>query len=139
MTKYSISEDHQWPDEKKREAEERGLSSTTVESHEVDIIHTTDPSEDMGYGRDKYTVHIANDGLDDDDTPYAVYATKHRWKGNFWRDVLDIDWCDLPTTVQRRVASVVACDDLDDLDPGVRVIGEDGRSTWRERGRDDDE
>ena len=131
MTKYSVPDDY-W-DRKDEPADE--YSPTTVDSHNVDVILTTDPTETMGYGREKYTAHIVHD----DEGVRVLYFTKHRWKGNYWRDVRDLDWLDVPGSVRQQVAAVVACDGVDDLDPGVRVIGEGGRSTWRQcaRGEDD--
>lgn len=128
MTKYQIPDGHEWADEQTEDFAEQPVPVT---SHDVEIIHTTDPTEDMGYGRDKYTVHLAHD--DREHTPYAVFATKWRWKGNFWRESLEVDWRDLPNVVQRRAASVIACESVADLDPGTRVIEPEGRDPWRER------
>jgi hypothetical protein len=126
-TKYGdrIPDDY-WDEDDEQDAE----SPASLESHEVDVILTTDPTEDMGYGREKYTIHI---GHDFEDSPVAVFATEHRWKGNFWRDVRQIDWHDVPGAVKREVADVVDCDGVNDLHPGRRVVGEGGRSTWTSR------
>lgn len=131
MSKYSIPDDHEWADEQTEDFTE---SPVSVESHKVEIVHTTDPTEDMGYGRDKYTVHIVNDD-DRERAPFALYATKWRWKGNFWRETLQVDWRDLPNVVQRRVASTVACASVAALDSGTRLIDEEGEEPWRERER----
>lgn len=132
MNKYNIPDDHEWADEQTEDFTE---SPVTVKSHDVDIIHTIDPTEDYGYGRDKYTVHITNDN-ERERSPYALYATKHRWKGNFWRETLEVDWRDLPNVVQRRVASVVACKGVADLDSGSRLIDKEGRNPWQREGDD---
>lgn len=126
MSKYSVPDDH-WESREERELAE---SPARVDTHSVEVILTTDPTEKYGYGREKYTVHIVHDG---EDAPYALYATEHRWKGNFWRDVKDIDWHDVPGTVRKQVACVVACNGVNDLHPGHRVIGEGGESRWKRR------
>ena len=130
MTKYSVPDDY-WEQDEQAESE---YTPTHVDAHKVDVILTTDPTETMGYGREKYTTHIVHD----DEGVRVLYVTKHRWKGNYWRDIRDLDWLDVPGSVRQQVAAVVACDGVDDLDPGVRVIGEGGRSTWRQH-KDEDE
>lgn len=128
MTKYEIADDHEWADEK--QADDPAESPVSVDSHTVDIIHTTNPDADMGYGRDKYTVHIVDESSWNDGTPYATHAVKHRWKGNFWRETKQVDWRDLPPIVRKRVLSLVPCLALD---PGCRLVDEGGRSVWSER------
>ncbi len=128
MTKYSVPDDH-WEDEDDGPVESN--APTSIESHTVDVILTTDPTEDMGYGRKKFTAHIAHK----DDGPVVLYFTRHRWKGNFWRDIEELDWRDVPGSVKRQVAAVVACDGVDDLDPGHRLVEEGGRSTWQREER----
>lgn len=115
--------------------EETDQSPTSIDSHTVDVILTTDPDEEMGYGREKYTTKLVHD----DDGLRVLYCVEHRWKGNFWRDIREWDWCDVPHPVRERVASVVDCDGVDDLNPGVRLIGEGGRCSWTHRQEDDDD
>lgn len=122
MTKYSVPDDH-WDDSDDSTAE---FSPVHVDSHTVDVIHTTDPNESMGYGRDRYSAHVTHG----DDGPTVLYFTKHRWKGNYWREHLELDWRDTPGVVRRQVADVVACDGVDDLDPGHRLIDEGGEACW---------
>lgn len=135
-TKYGDRlKDHDWTSDDPEGPESE--SPASLESHEVDVILTTDPTATDGYGREKYTIHVDH-GFED--SPVAVFATKHRWKGNFWRDVKQIDWHDVPGAVQQTVADVVDCDGVGDLHPGRRVVGEGGRSTWtthEDGGRDD--
>lgn len=136
MTKYEVPDDH-WEEEQEDE-EESNESPVRVESHDVDVILTVDPDHDhadMGYGREKYTVRLVDD---DEDAPYALYCIEHKWKGNYWRDVKELDWRDIPTEVQLRVAEVVDCAGVDDLDSGVRLVEEGGRSTWTARKESDD-
>lgn len=121
MTKYEIGDDHEWYDEKKarKEREERE-KRTTLDTHKVDVVHQY--GDDPMWDRRKYTVHIKHR---DADSPIGLYAIPHRWKGNFWREYEFenwVDWCDLPYPVRERVADVVACDGVDDLDPGCRVV-----------------
>ena len=121
MSKYSVPDDY-W------EKDEPDYSPTHVHSHKIDVILTTDPTESMGYGREKYTAHLTHD----EDGPTVLYFTEHRWKGNYWRDIRRWDWKDVPGSVRQQIAAVVACDGVTDLDPGVRLINEGGESTWRE-------
>ena len=124
MSKYSVPDDYWEPDE----PEEADYSPTSIDSHKIDVVLTTDPTETMGYGREKYTATLSHD----EDGPTVLYFIKHRWKGNFWRDIRRLDWLDVPGSVRQQVADIVACDGVDDLDPGVRLIDEGGESTWRE-------
>lgn len=127
-TKYSVDDDY-WTREESTPAKKG--RPTTVESHTVDVILTIDPTKDMGYGRKKYTVHIFHTNAD---SPVALYAMQHRWKGNFWQKHKQIDWCDVPLPVKCRVEQIVACNGIDDLDPGHRLIGEGGRDPWTRNG-----
>lgn len=131
MTKYGdmIPDDHTWEDEDEGPVEPG--APTSVDSHTVDVILTTDPTENMGYGRKKFTAHISHK----DDGPVVLYFTRHRWKGNFWRDIEELDWRDVPGSVKRQVAAVVACDSVEDLNPGHRLVEEGGRSTWQREKR----
>lgn len=124
--KYDVPDDH-WEEDDEDDNDGYDDDRTSIQSHEVDVVLTTDPTEDMGYGRERYTVHISHTN---DDAPYALYATKHRWKGNYWRDYKRIDWQDVPKRVRDRTADVVACDGPQDLHPGHRLIGEGGEKTW---------
>lgn len=134
MTKYQISDDHEWADEQ-RDREAREYDPTSLESHTVDVVLTTDQDERYGYGRERYTVHV---GHDEDNAPYVVYAVEHTWKGNYWRETREWDWRDIPGSVRQRATSVVAgADSPADLDSGYRLIDEGGRPTWRRRDEDD--
>lgn len=125
-TKYTIPDDH-W-DEADREPDEDAHPTQYIDSHEVNVFVDDVPDPEDNYDRTKYTAHVTyRDG-----EPSVLYFTTHRWKGNFWRDKTDIDWQEAPQTVKERVAAVVACDGVDDLDPGVRLIDDDGRDRWRE-------
>ncbi|RQG93713.1 hypothetical protein [Natrarchaeobius oligotrophus] len=123
-TKYSVPDGH-WDDDPEPEPE---LERTRVSDHEIDVIFVTDPGADMGYGREKYTATIRYD--DETGEPYVLFAVEHRWKGNYWRDVTDWDWRDVPEPVRRQIAAVLPVDSPDDLDDGVRVIGEGGECRW---------
>lgn len=125
MTKYGdMIENHEWTDP---DPEADGGERTTVKNHEIEVIYTTDPSEDGGYGREKYTAHVS---YEDDGTPYVLYAIKHRWKGNYWRDTHDYDWRDVPGPVRQQVAAMLPVDGPDDLDCGTRMVDEGGESRW---------
>ena len=125
-TKYTIPEDH-WA-EADRDPETDAHPTQYIDSHEVAVYVDDVSNPEDNYDRTKYTVQITyNDG-----EPTFLYATAHRWKGNYWRDKVDYDWRETPQEVKARVAAVVACDGVDALDPGVRLIDEDGRDRWRE-------
>lgn len=125
-TKYTIPDDH-W-DEDEVEEETEAHPTQYIDSHEVNVYVDDEPDPDDNYDRTKYTAHITyRDG-----EPSVLYFTTHRWKGNYWRDKTDLDWRDAPGIVKQRVAAVVACDGVDDLNPGVRLVEEGGRSRWKE-------
>lgn len=126
MTKYEIPDDYEWADEKQGQTE--APDRTSIDSHEVDVIYTTDPSEDYGYGRERYTATLRYD--DETDEPYVLMVVKHRWKGNYWRDTHDMDWRDTPEPVRKQVAAVLPVDAPDELDCGVRMFDEGGESRW---------
>jgi hypothetical protein len=132
QTKYSIPDDY-WD----RDTEEQAPceSPTTVDSHDVDVIFTTDPHAAHGYGREKYTAHLVHN----DNGATVLFFTKHRWAGNFWRETKELDWRDVPRVVKRQVAAVVACDDVDELAPGHRLVDEGGEHTWKRFGEAADE
>lgn len=121
MTKYSVPDEH-WENEDHAEDEER---PTSIESHEIDVILTTDPTEDMGYGREKYTAHIVHKG-----SPEILYITQHRWKGNYWREWKDWDSQDVSQLVKEQVADALGYQFAEDLENDVRVIGEGGMSCY---------
>lgn len=129
-TKYEVPEGH-WedddPDPEPEPEPESAADPVRIDSHTIDVVLTTDPDADMGYGREKWSVVFQHD----DGDVYCLYATEHRWKGNYWRDVRLWDWRDVPTVVRRAAAAIVECDGHEALDPGGRVVGEDGESTWR--------
>lgn len=130
MAKYNVPDGHWDRDDDNDESE---YSPTTIDTHRVAVILTTDPHEKMGYGRKKYTAHLTHD----EDGPTVLYFTRSRWKGNFWREIEELDWLDVPGVVRQQVASVVACDGVDELSPGVRLIEEGGESVWGRDGTSD--
>jgi len=126
-TKYGDRiEDHDWSDP---DDSEDAPDRTRIGSHDIEVIYTTDPSESMGYGREKYTARIAYD--DADGTPYVLFAIKHRWKGNYWRDTHDLDWRDVPQPVREQVAAALPVPDAAALDTDARLIEEGGESRWQ--------
>jgi hypothetical protein len=125
-TKYGDRlEDHDWSGP---ELEAETTDRTHVKNHEIDVIYVTDPAEDMGYGREKYTATIRYD--DETGDPYVLYAVEHRWKGNYWRDTTDWDWRDLPEPVRQQVAAALPVESPDELDSGTRLMDEGGESRW---------
>lgn len=125
-TKYTVPDDH-W-DEEDVEEENDAHPTEYIASHEVAVYVDDEPDPDDNYDRTKWTAHVTyRDG-----EPSVLYFTTHRWKGNYWRDQYDYDWRETPDVVKRRVASVVACDGVDDLDPEVRLIDEEGVNRWKE-------
>lgn len=123
MAKYSVPDEFWDDDEPEVEADDR----MHVESHKIEVVYTTDPDEKYGYGREKYTVTIT---YDDERGTEALRAIKHRWKGNYWRDTLDLDWQDVPVPVRQKVAALLPVDGPDELESGVRLFDEGGESRW---------
>jgi hypothetical protein len=123
MAKYSVPDGHWEKDEPEVEHDDR----LHVKGHEIEVVYTYDPDEKHGYGREMYTVTIT---YDDEHGTEALYAIKHRWKGNYWRDVLDLDWQDVPEPVRQKVASLLPVDGPDELESGVRLFDEGGESRW---------
>lgn len=109
--------------------DEAGDSPTSIKNHEIDVVLTTDPDADMGYGRERYTVTLTYD--DDGDDPVVLYVVEHRWKGNYWRDTTDWDWRDIPEAVREQVADVLPVADAAALTPENRLIAEGGESRWK--------
>lgn len=127
MTKYGdrIDDDHWEQDHSEPDQPER----TSVKDHTIDVIYVTDPDPDYpGYGREKYTAHLKYD--EDLGGPYVLYVVEHRWKGNYWRDVTDWGFEDVPEPVRQRVASVLPVNRPEDLDTDVRTVDEGGESRW---------
>jgi len=124
-TKYTVPDGH-W--EKDAEDTTDAHPTQYIKSHEVDVYVDDEPDPEDNYDRTKYTAHITYR----DDEPSALYVTTHRWKSNYWRDMMDLDWRDTPKIVKERVAAVVACDGVDDLDPNVRLVEEGGRNRWKD-------
>ncbi|WP_455448225.1 hypothetical protein [Natrinema thermotolerans] len=132
-TKYGDQiADHDWSNAEPDEPDE--LDRTSVSSHEIDVIYTTDPGETGGYGRTKYTATIRYD--DEGGAPYVLFVVQHRWKGNYWRDVTDLDWRDTPAPVREQVAAALPVEDPDALDSGARLIDEGGESRWEKYHKD---
>jgi len=131
-TKYGEQiKDHDWskPDEG---TESR--RNTNVAGHELEITHIYDETKDRNYGKHKYRIPIRYD--DETGNPYALYAVKHRWKGNYWRDTTDFDWRDLPKPVKRRVASLLPVESHEVLRTEERLIPEGGESRWQKYHKD---
>lgn len=128
MTKYSVPEDAFESDD-----EPEDESPASIQSIRVDVILVTDPTDDMGYGREKYTAHVKTD----DDGTRVVFFTEHTWKGNYWREFKDWDWQDVPGSVRQKVADAMNVEDWRELDPGVRVVDEGGEKRFEFRGGDD--
>ncbi|ELY73245.1 hypothetical protein [Natrinema pallidum] len=127
-TKYGDQlEDHEW-DDSDGETEPDALERTSVVSHTIDVIYTIDPGETGGYGREKYSATIRYD--DETGDPYILFVVKHRWKGNYWRDVTDLDWRDAPGPVREQIAAALPVDGPDALDSGSRLIDEGGENRW---------
>lgn len=123
-TKYGDRiKDHEWTDDSVTERPDR----TTVKKHELDVVYTTDPDADMGYGREKYTVKIQYD----DETPYVLYVVEHKWKGNYWRDITDWDFRDIPAPVRQQVADLLPVDSPEELDLDERLMNKGGESRWQ--------
>lgn len=136
MAKYEIDDDHEWGDE--QEPDRDTTDRVSITRHEVDVVIVTDPSEDMGYGREKWTAHLTHGGPD---TPTVLYFTEHRWKGNFWRDIREWDYRDAPVAAKRKVARWVQDASVESLRPGYRVVDEGGKTParWRVNQEDDDD
>jgi len=127
MTKYGdMIEDDHWEQDNSEPTEQP--DRTTVKRHEIDVIYVTDSDEDMGYGREKYTAHLNYDG--DFGGVHVTFVVEHRWKGNYWRDVTDWEFRDIPEPVRQRVAAVLPVDRPADLDTDVRAIDEGGESRF---------
>jgi len=126
--KYEVPDDHWEQDEPELDEPDR----TTVKTHKIDIVYEVDPGHkdwDIGYGREKYTVHLNYD--EEFGGVHVTHVVEHRWKGNYWRDVTDWDFKDIPEPVRQRVASVLPGDRPADLDTDIRVIDEGGESRWQ--------
>lgn len=125
-TKYGEELDgHDWSES---EPDVETQDRTSIKNHEIDVIYVTDPGEDMGYGRGKYTATIRYD--DETGEPYVLYVVEHSWKGNYWRDVTDWDWQDVPQPVRQQVATALPVRSPEELESGVRLMDEGGESRW---------
>jgi len=122
MTKYGDRiADRDWSKEPKEEQPDR----TKVKDHTIEVIYTTDPDETRGYGRKKYKIILRYD-----EGPYVLYCIEYKWKGNYWRDVTDWDFQDIPTPVRQQVAMVLPVNRPGELDTENRVIPEGGESRF---------
>lgn len=123
-TKYGdrIPEDA-WVDQ-----EEDVPDRARVKTHTIELYYDDEPGTNDNYQRTKYELRIA---YTDTGEPYALYAISHRWKGNYWRDMLDLDYRDLPTAVKETVASKLPVDHPDDLQHEHRLIPEGGENRWQ--------
>lgn len=126
-TKYGDQlEGKQWSEGRQDEgAEEEAWTSAGAVS--LEIIHLFDPSQDHGFGRRKYELHV-NPPEEDQEEWVVLYATTHRWKGNYWRKSGEEDWQDLPGIVKAKAADVLPVDTPSDLDPGIRLVDDGGES-----------
>lgn len=127
-TKYGdmIPDDHDWTDS---EHQPENHDRTSISDHEIEAIYVTDPQEKHGYGRERYDAIIRYD--DESGEPYVLYVVEYRWKGNYWRDVTDWDWRDIPEPVREQVAAVLPVTGPDDLTDEARLIEEGGESRWQ--------
>lgn len=126
-TKYGDRlKDDQWDEP---ESEPEAADRTSVTDHEVDVIYHTDPDQTDGYGREKYSATIRYD--DETGEPYVLFVVEYRWKGNYWRDVTDWDWRDVPDPVRERIAATLPVENPDQLDSGTRLMDEGGESRWK--------
>ena len=124
-TKYGdLIADHEWSEPEPEESPER----TRIKSHEIEVYYDTEPDPKDNYGRERYTVQVKYGR--ETDKPHVLYVVEHRWKGNYWRDVTDWDWLDLPEPVRQCVANSLPVKSPGDLDGGVRMIDEGGESRW---------
>ncbi|MDS0280045.1 hypothetical protein NDI85_19865 [Halomicroarcula sp. S1AR25-4] len=101
---------------------------TSVTDHDIEVIYETDPGRDDGYGREKYSATIRYD--DETGEPYVLFVVEHRWKGNYWRDVTDWDWRDVPEPVRQRIAAALPVDGPAALATDQRLIDAGGESRW---------
>lgn len=124
-TKYGgLLAEHEWSDPEAEKIPER----TRVKSHKIVVYYDAEPDPEGNYGREKYTLTISYDN--DTGDPYVLHAVEHRWKGNYWRDVTDWDWLDLPDPVRQCTASSLPVESVGDLNNGVRLVDEGGESRW---------
>lgn len=126
-TKYGDRLDNDQWDEPEPEPD-GGDARARITDHELDVYYDADPDPEDNYDRERYTVAIRYD--DETDDPYVLYAVEHRWKGNYWRDVTDWDWQDVPEPVRERVAAALPVESPTDLESGVRLIDAGGESRW---------
>lgn len=103
MTKYSISDDHEWADEKQQEQE--SARNVYIDDHTVRIVDKSAADRPKGINYEFSIIDGENEW-----EPYAIPMRKYKWAGNFWR-VLgwmdDTDWEDIPTGVKLKLVSVV--------------------------------
>lgn len=125
MSKYEIPDDHEWADEKQQQEPSK---LTRVRSHDIEVYHDTEPDPKDNYERERYTLTVSYD--DETGDPYVLYAVEHRWKGNYWRDITDWDWRDLPDAVRESVTTALPVESPAELDSGVRLMDEGGESRW---------
>ena len=124
-TKYGdLIEDHEWEEQETEDQPQR----TRIKSIDIDVMYDTEPDPADNYDRERYTVTVTHDRETGD--PWVLYVVQHRWKGNYWRDITDWDWRDVPGPVRHRVANALAVDGPDDLDGGARLIDKGGESRW---------
>lgn len=125
QTKYGDQiKNHEW---KTLEPDEQPTETTTIKNHTIDVIYTFDPTEDMGYGRKKYTAHIT---YNDNNDPEILYVIEHKWKGNYWRDVTDWNWNEIPEPVRRTITNALPVESPTELESGVQLMDEGGESRW---------
>jgi len=117
MSKYDISDDHEWSDEKEPETD----NITSVKSHVVTVIHDVEKEYQSA---DKYECHISHS---DPNPPTVTHVVTFRNKGNYWRKLDMDDWRDfqdIPLTVRKRVADTVN-ESVSVLTPKDRIVNPD--------------
>ena len=124
-TKYGDRlENHTWA-ESRRDSGADESASIPPAGLTLEIIHVHDPDQEYGFGRRKYELHVSPPTENRDGTWYVLYATTHRWKGNYWRKDGEADWADLPGIVKAKAGETLPVDSPSNLDPGVRTVGLD--------------
>lgn len=118
-TKYSVPDDH-WEENNDEEsagdAEDVG-DRAQARKQTVEVLYQAER-------RQQYRVHISHG--EHRWEPIATYGERHRWKGNYFSKVEDVDWPDLPMQVREQVAAVVAgVSTPSELDPEFRIIDPD--------------
>lgn len=122
-TKYGDQlEGREWAERRRDSGAEKSASIPSA-GMSLEVIHVHDPDQDHGFGRRKYELHISPPIENRDGQWFVLYATTHRWKGNYWREDGEEDWQDLPGLVKAKVVETLPVESPSQLDPGHRIIG----------------